>query len=67
MSIDKFLSYSELTEWLSKVATAHPSLVNLSSYGKSHEHRDLWLVTITDYTTGLPLTKPAHWVDGNQF
>ena len=31
----------------------------------SHEGRDLWLVTVTDTSTGAHDTKPAHWVDAS--
>jgi hypothetical protein len=62
---DRYLRYDELVEWLHGVADAHPGLVALETYGHSHEGRDLWLVTITDATTGAHDTKPAHWVDAS--
>ena len=62
---DRFLRYDELTAWLQALAAAHPSLVTVESYGTSHEGRDLWLVTVTDTTTGAANTKPAHWVDAS--
>ena len=42
-----------------------PDLVTVESYGRSHEGRDLWLVTVTDAATGRHDTKPAHWVDAS--
>lgn len=62
---DRFLRYDELTEWLQATAAAHPGLMNVESYGRSHEGRDLWLVTITDGSTGGHDSKPAHWIDAN--
>src|SRR6478735_7636796 len=62
---DRYLRYDELVAWLQETADAHPDLVALETYGRSHEGRDLWLVTITDTTAGAADTKPAHWVDGN--
>jgi hypothetical protein len=62
---DRFLRYDELVAWLHEVAAAHPGLVALETYGRSHEGRDLWLVTVTDTTTGAHDTKPAHWVDAS--
>jgi hypothetical protein len=62
---DRFLRYEELVEWLQRVAAEHPKLVALEPYGRSHEGRDLWLVTITDTATGAHDTKPAHWVDAS--
>ncbi len=62
---DRFLRYDELVAWLQGVAETHPGLVSLETYGRSHEGRDLWLVTVTDQRTGAHDTKPAHWVDAN--
>jgi len=62
---DRFLRHEELTERLHALADAHPSLVALERYGASHEGRELWLVTVTDSSTGPHDTKPAHWVDAN--
>ena len=62
---DRFLRFAELTDWLQSLAAAHPGLVTLESYGRSHEGRHLWLLAITDTTTGAHHTKPAHWVDAN--
>jgi len=64
-AFDRFLRYDELTAWLHATAAAHPGLVTVESYGRSHEGRDLWLATITDGSTGAHDTKPAHWVDAN--
>ncbi len=62
---DRYLRYDELVEWLHQIAGEHPGLVSLETYGTSHEGRDLWLVTITDSSTGTHDTKPAHWVDAS--
>lgn len=62
---DRYLRYEELSEWLHEIADEHPGLVTLESYGRSHEGRDLWLVTVTDAETGSHDTKPAHWVDAS--
>ena len=62
---DRFLRYDEMVAWLHATAAAHPDLVELDTYGRSHEGRDLWLATITDAATGAHDTKPAHWVDAN--
>ena len=62
---DRFLRYDELTAWLHQTAAAHPGLMTVESYGRSHQGRDLWLATITDLSTGPADGKPAHWVDAN--
>jgi murein tripeptide amidase MpaA len=65
LPLDRYLRYDELTSTLHGVAAEHPDLVSVESYGRSHEGRELWLVTITDASTGAHDTKPAHWVDAN--
>jgi hypothetical protein len=62
---DRFLRYDELVSWLHGIRDAHPDLVSLDTYGRSHEGRDLWLATITDASTGAHDTKPAHFVDAS--
>lgn len=62
---DRYYSFAELTELLRAYEAEYPNLVSISSIGKSHEGRDIWLVTITDSSTGPANEKPAFWVDGN--
>ena len=63
--LDRFLRFDELTAELNRLVATHPDLATIESIGRSHEGRDIWLVTITDATTGAHDTKPAHWVDAN--
>ena len=65
LTTDRFLRYDELTSELQALAAAHPDLVTIDSVGRSHESRELWLVTITDTTTGPHDEKPAMWIDAN--
>ncbi|CAB4585906.1 MAG: carboxypeptidase [Actinobacteria bacterium] len=62
---DRYLRHDELTRWLHDTAAAHPALMTVESYGRSHEGRELWIATLTDASTGAHDTKPAHWVDAN--
>ncbi len=62
---DTFYRHAELTRLLHDYAEALPGLVRVSSLGKSHEGRDIWLVTMTSAATGAADDKPAIWVDGN--
>ncbi|MBP2477284.1 hypothetical protein JOF53_006156 [Crossiella equi] len=41
-------NYTELTAELRKAQTDHPGIASVSSIGKSHEGRDLWMVKISD-------------------
>ena len=65
LRFDTYLGYEALTEALRELVGAHPGLARLESAGKSHEGRELWLVTITNSATGPDLEKPALWLDGN--
>ncbi len=48
-----------------KMAKTYPELVRLESIGKSHEGRDLWLLTITNHSNKPHHEKPGFWIDGN--
>ena len=62
---DRFLKYDELSAWLHQLGEDHPDLVAVESYGRSHEGRELLLVTVTDTAHGAHDTKPAHWIDAS--
>jgi murein tripeptide amidase MpaA len=62
---NKFYRYNELTRLLKEYAKEYPDLLRLESIGKSHEGREVWLVTATNFKTGDDREKPALWVDGN--
>lgn len=59
-----YYSFDELTGHLKYLCDSYSGLAQLSSIGKSHEGRDIWLVTVTD-ATGSDVQKPAYWLDGN--
>src|SRR5438045_2986468 len=65
LQFDRFVRYAELTGIVHALAAEHPDLVSVESIGKSHEGRDLWLVSVTNRATGGAGDKPAFWVDGN--
>jgi murein tripeptide amidase MpaA len=62
---DTFYKYDALTRLLFDYADAHPGLVSVESIGKSHEGRDIWVVTVTSTASGAAIDKPAFWADGN--
>jgi murein tripeptide amidase MpaA len=62
---NQFYRYDDLTRLLHEFATEYPNLLKIESIGKSHEGRDVWLVTATSTATGPDTEKPALWVDGN--
>jgi murein tripeptide amidase MpaA len=62
---DTYYRYAELTALLHAYAEEHPQLVRVASIGKSHEGRDLWVATVTNFSSGIDTDKPAFWIDGN--
>jgi murein tripeptide amidase MpaA len=65
IQFDRFYGYGELTELLQEYTAEFPELVSMDSLGKSHEGRDIWLMSVTDHSTGVAASKPAFWCDGN--
>lgn len=65
VKFNRFYRYAELTRILKAYAKEHPTLIRLESIGKSHEGRDVWLITATNFKSGSDAEKPAFWVDGN--
>lgn len=65
IAFDRFYRYADLTRLLHEYAQEYPRLVKVESIGKSHEGREVWLVTVTNLATGPDTEKPALWVDGN--
>jgi hypothetical protein len=61
---DCYHGYEEVSAFVHAAAEAYPDKARLESMGRSWEGRDLWVVTITDFSTGDPAEKPAMWVDG---
>lgn len=62
---NKFYRYEKLTKLLKSFEKKYPDLIRLESIGKSHEGRDVWLVTATNFKSGVDSEKPALWIDGN--
>jgi murein tripeptide amidase MpaA len=65
LRFDTYYRYDDLVRFLHAFAEERPDLVKIESIGKSFEGRDLWLATVTRFTTGPAEEKPALWVDGN--
>jgi len=64
-TFDGYLRYDDLTSALRRLAGEYPELCELSSIGRSHEGRDVWMMTVTNTKTGPAADKPAMYVDGN--
>jgi murein tripeptide amidase MpaA len=62
---NRYLKYDELTCLLKDLTAQYPALLRMESIGKSHEGREVWLLTVTNFATGVDVEKPGFWVDGN--
>ncbi len=62
---DRFYYHAAIGEIGRRLQAAYPNTCRLSSIGKSHEGRDIWLYTVTDFTKGSDTAKPAMYIDGN--
>lgn len=65
ISWNRYNTAEGLGELAKKIAEAHPELVKLTSIGKSYQGRDIWCLTITDFSVGDPDRKPGFYIDGN--
>lgn len=65
LDYSRFYKYDELIAHLRAFAAQYPQYIALSFIGKSHEGREIPLLTITNTATGAASDKPAYWVDGN--
>ncbi|KAF0194707.1 MAG: carboxypeptidase [Bacillota bacterium] len=61
----KYLQYDQLVQALNSYATEYPHLTKLYSVGKSFEGRELWVLELTNYSTGGAEDKPGVYIDGN--
>ena len=62
---DRYYRNAEFTSVLQQLVQTYPRLLAMESVGKSHEGRDIWVMTVTNQDTGTALDKPAYWVDAN--
>jgi len=60
---NRYFDYGEYTRILYDLVARHPHLARIQSLGKSHQGRDIWQVTLTDFSTGSDSEKPAYYID----
>jgi murein tripeptide amidase MpaA len=65
IDFSRFYRYDELVALLRALAAEHPGHVEFGSIGRSHEGREIPLLTLTNKATGRAEDKPAYWLDGN--
>ena len=65
MNFDHFFTNEELNHLLDEWTATYPNLIQISSIGNSHEGKPIWMLTLTNRSTGADLDKPAIWIDAN--
>ena len=60
---ERYLSFSEISDWMEEVAKAFPNWIQLETIGQSRGNRPLHLLTIGK-TDGDQNTRPGFWLDG---
>ena len=62
---DHYFKYGEITETLKKYEAEYPEYCRLSSIGTTREGREIWLIEVTDLSTGSFDEKPGFGVTAN--
>jgi hypothetical protein len=65
LDFNRWHDTKELHADMVALARAYPTFLTLSSIGKSHGGRDLWLMTINNPDTGPELDKAAMYIEAN--
>ena len=60
-----YYTYTEIVDFLQKMAESYPDLVQLQVIGQSYGGKDIWIAIVTQQKTGNYLEKPGYWVDAN--
>lgn len=64
-SYDHYFTFQELTDSLRQLAETYPHLASLTSLATTPGGREIWLLSVTDPTTGSCEEKAAYYCDGN--
>jgi len=65
MDFNHYFTNQELKDILNEWTHSYSKLASLSSIGDSYQKRPIWLLTITNQSTGPDNEKPAVWIDAN--
>lgn len=65
IEFNRYYRYNEFSDVLQQFVAAYPTLLSIESIGKSHEGRDIWVISVSNSATGAASDKPAYWVDAN--
>jgi len=64
-SWNKYYTPAGVEDFCKNLAAAYPDLISLETLGKSYQGRNIYVLTVTDKSSGNPDHKPAYWIDGN--
>jgi hypothetical protein len=64
MSWRKYHDQKQIEDFQTKLQKAFPNLVKVESIGKSFQGRNLWALTLTDFSQGNHKEKPGFYMDG---
>ena len=61
---NQYHDHAAATQLLKDLAAAYPDYARLESLGLSYGGREMWVLTVTDFSSGDPSFKPGMWIDG---
>jgi hypothetical protein len=64
ISWNRYYTNEGLLEIYRSLVAAYPELISLQSIGKSHEGRDIWMLTVSNLRNQPHREKPAFYIDG---
>ena len=62
---NRYYDTKQLLEIMQRIEKAYPNLAKVKSIGKTVEGKDLWMITVSNFSNGDPDKKPAMYIDGN--
>src|SRR5258707_2253127 len=64
LHLDRFYRYADLSAILKGFVARRPDLFSIESIGRSHEGRDIWIMTVAPRRDSAPCDRPPFLVDG---
>ena len=61
---NRYHDYAQSSQLIRDLATAYPDYTRLQSLGKSYDNREMWVLTVSDFSQGNEHNKPGFWIDG---
>jgi murein tripeptide amidase MpaA len=65
MDLGQYYTNEQLSEMINKWKEDFPDLLEIREIGQSYEKRPIYLLIITNQSSGTDLDKPAIWIDAN--